>query len=112
MSNKPIKFGIKFFLAVDVEHKYMFNGLPYCGKDENRLKGISLPTDVVLKLLEPVFNAGYNVTCATILLRLTCSGVCQRKNVVCLVHCVKVGKKFLLWQNRKSNSMITRFIKL
>ena len=63
MSNKPDKFGIKFFLAVDVEHKYIFNGLPYCGKDENLIKDISLPTDVVLKLLEPVFNAGYYVTC-------------------------------------------------
>ena len=63
MSNKPNKFGIKFFLAVDVEHNYTFNGIPYCGKDENRIKGISLPTDVVLKLLEPVFNTGYSITC-------------------------------------------------
>ena len=63
MSNKPNKFGIKFFLAVDVEHKYMINDLPYYGKDENRVKGVYLQTDVVLKLLESLFNAGYNVIC-------------------------------------------------
>ena len=63
MSNKPKKFGIKFFLAVDVEHKYMINDLPYYGKDENRVKGVYLQTDVVLKLLESLFNAGYNVIC-------------------------------------------------
>ena len=61
MSNKPDKFGIKFFLPV--EHKYVMNDLPYCGKDQNRIKGIYLQTNVVLKLLEPVFNAGYYVTC-------------------------------------------------
>ena len=40
MSNKPDKFEIKFFPAVDVEHKYMINDIPYCRKDENRIKGI------------------------------------------------------------------------
>ena len=41
----------------------MFNGLPHCGKDKNQIIGISLPTDVMLKVLKPVFNARYNVTC-------------------------------------------------
>jgi len=33
--NKPDKFSI-FFLVVKVESKYLFNAVPYLGKDENR----------------------------------------------------------------------------
>jgi len=36
MPNKPDKFGIKFWLASDVETKYVVNGFPYLGKDETR----------------------------------------------------------------------------
>ena len=36
MPNKPQKFGIKFWLASDVETKYVVNGFPYLGKDETR----------------------------------------------------------------------------
>ena len=36
MSNKPDKFGIKFWLAVDVESKYILNAIPYLGKNESR----------------------------------------------------------------------------
>ena len=63
MANKPDKFGLKFWLAVDVEHKYMFNGFPYLGKDETRPGNVSVPTDVVLKLIHPFSKKGYNVTC-------------------------------------------------
>ncbi|GFX80117.1 DDE_Tnp_1_7 domain-containing protein [Trichonephila clavipes] len=34
MPNKPDKFGIKFWLAADVDSKYVLNGLRYLGKDE------------------------------------------------------------------------------
>ena len=61
MANKPDKFGIKFWLAADIRSKYLFNGFPYLGKDEER-QG-SLPTSVVLKLMEPLQNRGYNVCC-------------------------------------------------
>ena len=63
MANKPDKFGLKFWLAVDVEHKYMFNGFPYLGKVETRPGNVSVPTDVVLKLIHPFSKKGYNVTC-------------------------------------------------
>lgn len=36
MPNKPNKFGIKFWLASDVSSKYVLNGFPYLGKDEQR----------------------------------------------------------------------------
>ena len=32
MENKPDKFGLKFWMTVDVESKYFYNGFPYLGK--------------------------------------------------------------------------------
>ena len=51
------------WMAVDVETKYLFNGVPYVGKDESRLENVSAPTSVVMKLMSPLFGRGYNVTC-------------------------------------------------
>ena len=36
MVNKSDKFGIKFWLAVDVKLKYILNSIPYLGKDETK----------------------------------------------------------------------------
>lgn len=36
MPNKPDKFEIKFWLACDVNSKYIINGFPYLGKDARR----------------------------------------------------------------------------
>ena len=36
MPNIPDKFGIKFWLAVDVESKYILNAILYLGKNESR----------------------------------------------------------------------------
>ena len=63
IANKPDKFGTKFWMAVDVETKYLFNGFPYVGKDESRKSDVSVPTDVlVMKLLMPFLKKGHNVT--------------------------------------------------
>ena len=48
---------------MDVESKYFYNGFPYLGKNEARSNDVSVPTDVVLKLMDPLFKKGYNVTC-------------------------------------------------
>ncbi|XP_041641302.1 uncharacterized protein LOC121508476 [Cheilinus undulatus] len=53
MANKPNKFGIKFWLAADVDTKYLLNGFPYLGKDEARPAHQRLGESVVLRLLEP-----------------------------------------------------------
>ena len=63
MAQKPDKFGLKFWMAVDNETKYLDNGIPYVGKDETRANDTSVPTNVVIKLMEPLFKRGYNVTC-------------------------------------------------
>ncbi|XP_029910704.1 uncharacterized protein LOC115361474 [Myripristis murdjan] len=62
MGNKPDKFGIKFWLAADVESKYMLNGAPFLGKDETRDKGQLVGESVVLRLAEPFLGKGRNVT--------------------------------------------------
>ena len=62
-ANKPDKFGLKFWLAIDVENKYLYNNFPYVGNDDTRSSDMSVPADVVLKHMAPLFQQGYNVTC-------------------------------------------------
>ncbi len=62
MPNKPDKFGIKFWLAADVDSKYVLNGFPYLGKDDQRPGNITLSEYVVLRLIEPFENKGIHVT--------------------------------------------------
>ena len=62
MANKRDKFGIKFWMAVDVETKYLFKSFPYVGKDESRIGDVSMPTDVVMELMMILFKKGHNVT--------------------------------------------------
>ena len=63
MKSKPDKFGIKFWLLVDVKSKFLVSGFPYLGKDESRPDDLSLPDYVVRKLLEDHIGKGYNITC-------------------------------------------------
>jgi hypothetical protein len=62
MANKPDKFGLKFWLAVDLETKYFLNGFMYLGKDEERDRNLQLGEYVVLKLITPFISKGRNVT--------------------------------------------------
>ena len=62
MTNKPDTFGIKFWMVVDVETIYLFNGFPYVGKNESRSGDVSMPTDIVKKLMVPLFKKDHNVT--------------------------------------------------
>lgn len=59
MSNKPDKFGIKFWVLAEVESKYCLNLIPYLGKDETRVAGVG--SHVVTSLMAPYLNKGYNV---------------------------------------------------
>ncbi|GFX59400.1 piggyBac transposable element-derived protein 4 [Trichonephila clavipes] len=56
MPNKPDKFGIKFWLAADVDSKYVLNGFPHLGKAEERPENLSLSEYVVLSLIKPFEN--------------------------------------------------------
>ena len=53
MANKPDKFVIKFWIAVDLESKYVLNAIPYLGKVETRPDTQRLSESVVIKLEEP-----------------------------------------------------------
>ena len=62
MASKPDKFDIKFWIAVDLESKYILNAIPYLGKDETRPATQRLSESVVIKLVEPYLGKGRNVT--------------------------------------------------
>ncbi|KAF2888167.1 hypothetical protein ILUMI_18005 [Ignelater luminosus] len=62
MSNKPNKFGKKFWIAVDTKSKYVLNAFPYLRKDETRPQDQTLSENVVLRLLEPFTKKERNVT--------------------------------------------------
>ena len=62
MPNKPDKFGIKFWMAIDVNTKYMLHSFPYLRKNDSRPAGITLGDDVVLRLTEAYKKTGRNVT--------------------------------------------------
>jgi hypothetical protein len=62
MPNKPDKFGIKFWLCVDVKTRYCLHGFPYLGRQDERRPNERLGDFVVKKLMEPFLNKGYNVT--------------------------------------------------
>ncbi|XP_057675297.1 uncharacterized protein LOC130905701 isoform X2 [Corythoichthys intestinalis] len=62
IATKSNKFGIKFWVAVDVDSHYMINMFPYLGKDESPPAGHRLPDNVVLQLMEPFLDKGRNVT--------------------------------------------------
>ena len=50
--NKPDKFGVKFWLAIDMESKYILSAIPYLGKDESRPSTQRLSHNVVMTLME------------------------------------------------------------
>ncbi|KAJ8891525.1 hypothetical protein PR048_004053, partial [Dryococelus australis] len=62
VSSKPDKFGIKFWLAVDVDSKYILNGFPYLGKDEKLPSDQTLSENIVILLVDPYLDNGRNIT--------------------------------------------------
>jgi len=62
VTNKPDKFGIKFWMLVDNDTKYLCSTLPYLGKDELHSAHGSLPESIVMRLMSPCLNEGRNVT--------------------------------------------------
>ncbi|KAM6999965.1 piggyBac transposable element-derived protein 4-like [Tautogolabrus adspersus] len=80
MANKPDKFGIKFWLAADVETKYFLNGFPYLGKDDTRPANQHLGESVVMRLVEPYVGKGRNVTTDNFFTSLTLAKNLQQKH--------------------------------
>ena len=62
MPNKPDKYGIKFWVLVDVEAKYVANITPYLGAQEKAVRcGVPLGESVVIKITEHIKGKGYNI---------------------------------------------------
>ena len=61
MAKKLDKFGIKFWLAVDIGTKYILNAVPYLVKDKICAPSHRLSNWVVMKLMEPYLGKGRNV---------------------------------------------------
>lgn len=53
MPNKPDKFGIKSWLMVALHSKYVVNGFPYLGAENEKLQDELQGEFVVKKLAEP-----------------------------------------------------------
>lgn len=94
MPNKPDKFGIKFWLASDVETKYVINGFPYLGKDEKRNSSTPLSEFVVTRLLEPYIMKGRCVTTDNFFTSLPLASKLLAKNTA-LVGTVRCNKREL-----------------
>ena len=62
MPNKPDKYGIKFWVLVDVKAKYVANITPYLGAQEKEGRcGVPLGELVVIKITEHIKGKGYNI---------------------------------------------------
>ena len=61
MPKKPDKYGIKFWVLVDLETKFCLALKPYTGADPNRAER-SLGCHVVMELIQPFSNKGFNIT--------------------------------------------------
>ena len=94
MPNKPNKFGIKFWLASDVNSKYVVNGFPYLGKDETKPSTIPLSEFVVLKLIEPFTFSWRNVTTDNFFTSLSLASKLLQKHTT-LVGTIRANKREL-----------------
>ena len=84
MANKSDKFGLKFWMVVDADSKYVYNCFPYLGKNETRDISISVSINVVMKLMQLLFKHSYNVTCDHFFISLVVA-VCLAKKKCSLV---------------------------
>ncbi len=92
MPNKPDKFGIKFWLSVDVDTKYLLNGFPYLGKDETANPQLRLSENVVMKLTEPHLNKGRNITTDNYFTSIKLAEMLKSKNTT-LVGTMKKNRR-------------------
>jgi hypothetical protein len=80
MPNKPDKFGMKFWFLVDNQTKYIYNILPYLGSLEKASRlGEKLCDNVVNRLIQPLANKGYNVTCDNFFTNIELAKSLQRR---------------------------------
>ena len=81
MPNKPVKFGIKCWMAADVQTKYMLHSFPCLGKDDSRPAGITLGEHVILRLTEPYRKTDRNVTTDNFFMSVNLAKTLRQKRI-------------------------------
>ena len=95
MPNKPDKYGIKFWVLVDVKAKYVANITPYLGAQEKESRcGVPLGESVVIKISEHIKGKGYNICCDNFFTSLPLAEKLQ-KSKFSLVGTIKKNRRDL-----------------
>ena len=93
-TNKPNKFGLQFWLASDVNSKYVVNGFPYLGKDQTKPSTIPLSEFVVLKLIESFTFSWRNISTDNFFTSLSLTSKLLQKHTT-LLGTIRANKREL-----------------
>ena len=61
MPIKPVKYGIKVWMAADASNGFVVNHNVYLGKENDCVRENGLGYDVVMDLISPLYNQNYHV---------------------------------------------------
>lgn len=103
LPKKPDKFGILFYLDVDLESKFILNGFPFIGNDEPSAYDGSAADKIVLRLMEPFFGNGYCVTYDNFFTSANNAKILREKRI-CIIGTVNKNRRWLPPTARKKNA--------
>ena len=84
MPNKWDKFGMKFWVLVEVSSKYVCNILLYLGTlEKEQRNGKPLAEDVVMRPIAGFHKRGYNVTTDNFFTTVKVAGLFQKNTYTC-----------------------------
>lgn len=113
MPNKPDKYGMKFWLLVNVETKYVINIIPYLGAQERDERGDTpLAESVVLKLIQPVRGLGYNICCDNFFTSLPLAHKLAAQHSTSLIGTIRKNRRELcnsMTEAKKGNTLRSSF---
>lgn len=81
MPKKPDRYGLKFWLCVDVDSHYVFNAFPYLGRQPTEKRQTQIGAKVVLELLKPLYGSSRNVTMDNFFTSIPLAKELQAKNL-------------------------------
>jgi len=81
-------------------------------KDDTRDTSVSVPTDVVMKLIRPLFKHGYNVTCDNFFISLDLAVRLTKENAAWLALFAKIVENCPRLLRQSNSCMKLHFSKL
>ena len=81
MPKKPDKYGLKFWLCVDVDSYYVLNAFPYIGRQPHQERQTQIGASVVLELLQPLYGSNRNVMIDNVFTSVPLAKELQMKNL-------------------------------